>query len=578
VTAEVKQGYFRRRGWKDLIFLAVVCAMLRWMYRPALRSDVERWKVRPHLTTHAGVFSQRVVGHDGTIPCFFIIPKAAADQPATTGTIGDCLELVPDGRKLNLFEVNLWTGDLVPVMTDDYVPGTMPLAFTRVVDPIDDWAKRFHLFLRHVYDPYMTGSRRPYTYLDWLLPDGTNVHYRRVSPGAGYADAIYESPGLFSVFGWSRINWNGFGWDVALQDGTTYLSPEAYYAKRPQQGSLVGILDEKGNEVQLSRKSDGDLTEIKAPGGRSIKLAYDDRGRVTEIKDSANNFVQYQYDAEDRLVSVSYVDGRRVEYVYNGLNRVVEAKDPSGISDLKVNYDSDERVSGVTLPDGRSYSLRYGPMVNGMNSWAKISGPQSQTVTIALSGSGYSIARVDPRPFAGSVVGHTYTNKFFDFSLDFPNDWLVLAADQFTKQDKRGTAYVLLAVASRDKRMQGTRWIIVGAARPLTSSLDKTSAQTLTENEAYGFNLIRNMGLAKELRTVSKPGEVFWGGRRMARFHFGAEFDVHGGKYDAGVSQLALVDHGYLLMFIASDPAGLESDPTSAVNTLSSLQFLAQRH
>ena len=292
--------------------------MISWMLRlPATRTDVEKWKVRPHLNPHNGVFSQRVVGRNGAMPCFFLAPKTAVDQPAASGTIGDCLELVPDGRKLNIFEVDLWTGDLVPVVTDDYVPGTMPLAFTRVVDPVNDWARGFHVFLRHVYDPYMTGSRFPFTYVDWLLPDNTDIYYPRVSHGTGYADAVYESAGFFSVFGWSRISWNGFGWDVALQNGTTYLSPEAYSAKRPQQGSLVDIFDEKGNEVRLSRKPNGDLAEIKAPGGQSIKLAYDDRGRVTEIKDSAKNFVQYEYDPEDRLVSVSYLGGRRVGYVYN---------------------------------------------------------------------------------------------------------------------------------------------------------------------------------------------------------------------------------------------------------------------
>lgn len=396
MTPQVIKGYLRRRGWKDLIFLAIVVAMVWWMHRlGAMKTDLEKWQARPHLNTHGGVFSQLVVGDHGAIPCFFLVPKTAVNQPATSGTFGDCLELVPDGRKLDLFEVNLWTGDLLPIVTDDYVPGTMPLAFTRVVYPIDDWARRFQVFLRHVYDPYMTGSRRPYTYIDWTLPDDMHIYYRRVSHGTGYADAVYESGGFFSAFGWSRISWNGFGWDIALQNGTTYLSPEAYDAKRPQQGSLVGIFDEKGNEIQLSRKYNGDLTEIKAPGWRSIKLAYDDRGKVTGINDSANNFVQYEYDPEDRLVSVSYLGGRRVSYVYNGAGRIVEAQDPSGISDLKVDYDSQNRVARVTLPDGSSYSFRYGPVQEGMNSWAEIQGPQSHTVRIALSGTSYSIQQAN---------------------------------------------------------------------------------------------------------------------------------------------------------------------------------------
>jgi YD repeat-containing protein len=571
-----------------LIFLAIVVAIILWMRRlPGMRTetDVEKWKARPRLNTHAGVFSKLVVGDHGAIPCFFLVPKTAANQPAASGTIGDCLELVPNGRKLDLFEVDLWTGDLLPIVTDDYVFGAMPLAFTRVVYPIDDWARRFHVFLRHVYDPYMTGSRFPYTYVDWLLPDDMHIYYRRVSHGTGYADAIFESKGFFSVFGWSRISWNGFGWDVALQNGTTYLSPEAYYAKRPQQGSLVGIFDRTGNEVRLSRKHNGDLAEIDAPGGQFIKLAYDGRERVTHINDSAKNFVQYDYDSEDRLVSASYLDGRRVTYVYNGANRVVEARDSAGISDLKIEYDSQDRVARMTLADGRTYSFRYGPAERGMNSWAELEGPKSQTVRIALSGTSYSIQQVnsateyiDRRPIDGSMVGRTYTNKFFDFSIKLPENWIVLAADQVAGQNTKAVAYALLAAGSRDKQMHGTRWIVVAASRPRGSTLSQKSALNLAEQEASGLNFMTSMGLAKGFQPIGKPSEVLLGGTRMARLHLAAEVDVGDASYDTRISQLTLVERGYLLMFISSDSLGGESDAESAAKALNSLRFYGQPH
>lgn len=390
-----KQGYFRRRGWKDLTFLAVVLALALWVRRlPQSRTDLEKWKARPQLNRRSGSFSQQIVGTSGPIPCFFAIPKAADDQPGALGTVGDCLELAPDGRKLDLFEVNLWTGDLVPIATDDYVPGTISLAFTRVVSPVDDWARRYQVFLRHVYDPYLTGDRFPYTYLDWTLPDNMHIHYWRVSPGTGYADAVYESGFYFSIFGWSRIKWNGFGWDLALQGGTTYLSPEAYNATRPQQGSLVGIFDDKGNEIRLSRKSNGDLSEIKSPSGQWIKLIYDDRGRIIQIKDSAESWAKYEYDSENRLASVSYRSGRRVIYEYNSTNRVTETQDTAGVSVLRVDYDSNSRVSHLTLADGSAYSFRYGPVQDGMNAWAEILSPQSKVTKIALHRNSYTIEKM----------------------------------------------------------------------------------------------------------------------------------------------------------------------------------------
>lgn len=59
-------------------------------------------------------------GESGLAPCFFIVASTATDQPVVSGTVGDCLLLVPDGRRLDLFEVPLG-GSFVPVKTDLYV-------------------------------------------------------------------------------------------------------------------------------------------------------------------------------------------------------------------------------------------------------------------------------------------------------------------------------------------------------------------------------------------------------------------------------------------------------------------------
>jgi hypothetical protein len=50
------------------------------------------------------------LGQSGLPPCFFIVPKVAINQPVLSGSVGDCLRLVPDGRKLDLFEIDLWGG------------------------------------------------------------------------------------------------------------------------------------------------------------------------------------------------------------------------------------------------------------------------------------------------------------------------------------------------------------------------------------------------------------------------------------------------------------------------------------
>jgi YD repeat-containing protein len=389
--ARPRQNYFRRQGWKDFIFLAIVCTLAIGVSRLSqFRSDSGKWKARPELGP-AGP-----PGRSGAIPCFFTVPAMASGQPVSPGSIGDCLMLTPNGKRLELFEVDLWTGEFVPIKTDLFVSGTIPLAFTRVNPPADDWSRRFRIFFRHVYDPYLFMDRFPYTHLQWLMPDNAHVNYRRISKGTGYSDAVYECDAALPGFTHSRVSWNGDGWDVALEDGTTYLSPEAYSAKRPQEGSLVGIFDDTGHEIQLSRRANGDLTEIKSPSGGWIRLAYA-QDKIVETKDSLGNVVEYRYDVQDRLQTVEYPDKRSLMYAYDSSNRIINVLDVHGNSILKVLYDSTGRVIEQTLPSGSTYSFRYGLMQNGMNPWVEISGPQMDTTRVTLDGSGYSIGKTHDR-------------------------------------------------------------------------------------------------------------------------------------------------------------------------------------
>jgi hypothetical protein len=52
-----------------------------------------------------------------------------------------------------------------------------------------------------------------------------------LAPGTGFADSIFGAESSSRIFANSRVNWNGWGWDWTLPDGTTYLSPEAYRAR-----------------------------------------------------------------------------------------------------------------------------------------------------------------------------------------------------------------------------------------------------------------------------------------------------------------------------------------------------------
>jgi YD repeat-containing protein len=353
-----KKSVFRFLRWRDLIVVVAGLAIGSWMnHRYAVQgpTDYQKWLVRPQLSSPEKARSNARPGLSAQAPCLFIVPKSAVDTHFLSGSIGDCIVLVPDGTYLDLFEVPLW-GAFQHIKTDLYVPDVMNLAFTRCTIPIDDWVKRNRVYVPHVYDLFMYGDRRPYTYLDWQLPDRQDIHFQRVSPGTSYDDAIFESTSEDSTFSRSRVAWNGWGWDLNLPGGLTLLSPEAYYAEHPQQGSVVGIFDGQGHEVHLERRSNGDLTKIVSPGGKSIQLEYGG-GRLIEVKDSVGHSAKYRYDAGGRLESVEYSSSSSVKYSYDSSNRIVELDaSPSGIV-LKNMYGSTGDI-GQTEVDGDTYNFR----------------------------------------------------------------------------------------------------------------------------------------------------------------------------------------------------------------------------
>jgi YD repeat-containing protein len=208
-----------------------------------------------------------------------------------------------------------------------------------------------------VYNLFLTGHRLPYTDVDWKLPDGQSVHYERISQGTGFANAVFEEADQKPVFMWSRMSWNGWDWDLTFEDGTTYLSPEAYNATRPQQGSLVGIFDENGNEVRLSREDNGDLEQILSPNGRWIKLRYSAK-RMIEAEDSSGIVVKYIYDDGNRLETVKYSSGETTKYSYDSGNRIAAIEDSLQRIFMKSMYDSHGFLIEESIGDGRSYKFK----------------------------------------------------------------------------------------------------------------------------------------------------------------------------------------------------------------------------
>jgi YD repeat-containing protein len=377
-VSQAKKSIFRFLRWREFIFIAAGIALGTWLdhYLISLRpTDYQKWQARPKLSFPEKARGYVRAGQRGVPPCLFIVPKGVLDRDFVSRSVGDCLQLLPDGSNLDLFEIPLGAS-LIHIKTDLYVADVMPLAFTRCTVPLDDWSTRNRVYVPHVYDLFMYGTRMPYTYVNWDLPDRQEIHFNRVSPGTSYEDAVFDSTSGDPTFSRARVSWNGWGWDLNLQDGLTVLSPEAYWAKRPQQGSVVGIFDQEGHEVRLERDSDGDLKKIISPAGKQIELGYR-RGRLTEAKDGSGNWSKYTYDAEGKLVSVNYSSGSTVKYAYDSSNRIIEVDgSPSG-SLLKIRYGETGFIEQAEV-DGDTYTIRRS------SDAAEITGPKGAVTRVRL--------------------------------------------------------------------------------------------------------------------------------------------------------------------------------------------------
>ncbi len=169
-----------------------------------------------------------------------------------------------------------------------------------------------------------------------------------------------------------------------MANGATYLSPEAYNATRPQQGSLVGIFDVGENELILSRAANGDLREIKSPGGGWIRLAYDKNGRVIRADSSTAEFVEYGYDLDDNLTQVKYSNGEITEYTYDSSNRIAGVRDAAKSVSLQATYGNVGTDGAVNINTVGRFGFSRTVDEKARSVDVEISDPQRQKIRVRI--------------------------------------------------------------------------------------------------------------------------------------------------------------------------------------------------
>jgi YD repeat-containing protein len=283
--------------WPTAVFLLWVVSILAIGQQYRLK--------HPTVRIRADLIQSKIPTWDGSYPFLVINPiligpgrfnfKASVSQEKPT---------VRHDFPVNEFRVDLHSGAFILRQTDLFVPDVIPLSLTRTFQGWNRYRMAYGVGTNHPYDICPTGTRHPYTYMDLVLEDGAQVHFRRISEGTGYADAVFRHDDTSSEFYGAQIAWNGDDWSLSFRDGPRFLFPEAYFAKSFAQGAATEMRDSEGHRIQLRRDNARNLTQLTAPSGHTISFKYDGASRIVEANEPGN-IREYSYNVAGYLQTVS---------------------------------------------------------------------------------------------------------------------------------------------------------------------------------------------------------------------------------------------------------------------------------
>ena len=301
----------------------------------------------PYLVIFASNLGSEHVKFDGSI--LLIKPTVRHDSP------------------VNEFQVDLHSGMFVLRQTDLFISDGPPLSLTRTYRIWDLYTGAFGVGTNHSYDIYPTGTRSPYTYMDLNLEDGRQIHFRRISKGTGYANAVFRHDETSSEFYGAQIAWDGNGWTLDFRDRRRFLFPEAYHAKTYAQGAAFEMQEADGHRTQLKRNKRRNLEQLISSSGRTITFKYDGSDRIIEAADDSGNVRKYSYDSSGHLETVKDASHLLYRFEYTPLLHdpgydpylITAVIDGQGKVLLENTYRDGSRISEQRLENGEVYRYDY---------------------------------------------------------------------------------------------------------------------------------------------------------------------------------------------------------------------------
>ena len=149
-----------------------------------------------------------------------------------------------------------------------------------------------------------------------------------------------------------RYDANGNPTEITDAEGNTIqLKFDSTY------GNLEWIQDAKGNTMRYRYDSAGNLSEIEYADGSKEIFSTNGQGDLASYTNRRGETIAYSY-TNDGLIAQQTTPGETpVQYTYDVEGKLLSVVDDQSITTL--TYDANDRLSGLTYPNGRSLNFEY---------------------------------------------------------------------------------------------------------------------------------------------------------------------------------------------------------------------------
>lgn len=147
-------------------------------------------------------------------------------------------------------------------------------------------------------------------------------------------------------------------------------------------GNLTKATNPLGYTVRQSYDKFNRVVEIRDEVGDFVKIGYDDFSNVITLTDAIGHIAQYEYDVLHRITKIIEPDGTYTEYGYDAESNIIRFRDRLGFErhyryfydapiEVRLNnkpekdliyryeYDTEQNLIGVYLPDGATMRFEY---------------------------------------------------------------------------------------------------------------------------------------------------------------------------------------------------------------------------